>query len=102
MVMSSSKQREISNQRAHNRYRAIDPYAMLEGFRLDCEQLQKGLGTKSFQVIVDSLGIYGENDFANPEKKNLCRARYMWTKRHEKTIEQTASSSRFFCNQEFL
>ncbi|KAL7096923.1 hypothetical protein ACP275_10G110900 [Erythranthe tilingii] len=64
-VMTSSKQREFNSQRARFGYRAIESHVTLEESRLDCGQLQKELRTKSFQGIVDSLGIYGENDFAN-------------------------------------
>ncbi|XP_012835559.1 PREDICTED: uncharacterized protein LOC105956260 [Erythranthe guttata] len=58
--MTSSKQRELNS--------AIESYVMLEEFRLDCGQLQKELRTKPFQGILHSLGIYGENDFANVGK----------------------------------
>ncbi|KAL7098836.1 hypothetical protein ACP275_09G044100 [Erythranthe tilingii] len=70
--MCSSKQSEINNQITRIRYLAIDSYVTLEGSRLDGEQLQKELRTNSLQgIIVDSLGIYGENDFANLGEKKL-------------------------------
>ncbi|KAL7103884.1 hypothetical protein ACP275_08G208300 [Erythranthe tilingii] len=60
---------------------AIDSYVKLETSRLDyyrCEQLQKDLRTESFQGVIDSLNIDGENDPANIGKKVLdMRKRYV-------------------------